>query len=530
MSESVILQDDQPVDPDDELLVSFMDGELTQSDRKQVEKRLVDEQSFRERLQALQTGWEWLDELPSELPSEQLVASTIELVVTDIAPASSLDKHDSLPAQNGDRGSRKSFFVALLCGLGLVAGAGGVMAMREAALQKEIDDLAIIQHLDAYESGSNDFEFLRDLARNPRWQRMLQTQSGFGKLTSSDANAYQPDESKTQLETIESLSQNQRRQLQSELNKFRSFPTSRQRSIREFAMSVSRQSDHETLLKTMDAYAQWYDSLDDEQKDGVRSNDPEERQTAVELAIDDTMERLLRRSGTMISSENLEQLYFFGLNAIWEDRINREPSLTADINTVSMRFAMLRGIDLGRASQRLRLEAMLHIVDDRSFQQRYGFGNSGSFGNQPPKSPRQSSRQGQRQVPSGGRDGSRRGGGGFSALPDSPMRSVLSRLTPIDDAELESLTKYLDDEAISDLEQLTDLPHELDRQLAFGSIMRIWCTAAVRRQIDALERDDRSLIEKYLAENADTRDQLDLLPPDELKRQLEQPKRPPRPR
>ena len=88
MNDSLLLTDNHPVDPDDELLVSYLDGELDERCRKSVESRLVRELNFQKRLQALQTGWEWLDELPVESTDEQLVESTIELVVADLAPKS----------------------------------------------------------------------------------------------------------------------------------------------------------------------------------------------------------------------------------------------------------------------------------------------------------------------------------------------------------------------------------------------------------------------------------------------------------
>ena len=40
MSDSVLLTDDNPVDPDDELLVAYLDDELNDEERKAVEKLL----------------------------------------------------------------------------------------------------------------------------------------------------------------------------------------------------------------------------------------------------------------------------------------------------------------------------------------------------------------------------------------------------------------------------------------------------------------------------------------------------------
>lgn len=518
MSESVILQDDQPVDPDDELLVSFMDGELSQTDRKRVEKRLVDEKNFRERLQSLQTGWEWLDELPEESSSEQLVASTIELVVTDIAPSPSQTKRNLSD-------SRKPFLVALLCGLGLVGGVSGVVAMRNAELRKEIEDVAIVEHLDAYELGGNDIEFLRELARNPRWSQMLNAQRDVGRLQ-PPALLGQTDDPDQNLDLIKSLPQNQRRQLESQLKKFRSYAPSRQRSIREIAKSVSQQSDQSTLLATMDAYAQWYDTLTDDQKDGIRSNDSDKRQAAVEDAIESTLDGLLKRSGTMISSENLDQLYF-GLTLVWVARTNEDPKLLRSLSEASKSVAIARQVNVDYAAKMLKLVAMSQLVDDRPLPERFRNGISSLI-----RSPSRSGGPGPSRGPDtggpnrdgrmSGRDGGRRGVSGFPGVRDSPLAKLFLGLSPITDTELESLTEFLDDETLDDLDSLTNLKHEIDRQFAFESIMRIWCFEAIRRQVTAIEQDNRSMLEKYLSKEEGDRDRLDLLPPDELKRGLDQ--------
>ena len=83
MSVSSIL-DDTPIDPDDELLSSYLDGELSREEEMNLENRLVQNEGLRERLKVLQTGWDLLDELPDSAPSLNLVESTLELAVADI--------------------------------------------------------------------------------------------------------------------------------------------------------------------------------------------------------------------------------------------------------------------------------------------------------------------------------------------------------------------------------------------------------------------------------------------------------------
>lgn len=78
------LHDESPIDPDDELLVSYLDGELSREEESALENRLVENETLRDRLQTLQSGWDLLDDLPDSAPSLKLVESTLELVVADL--------------------------------------------------------------------------------------------------------------------------------------------------------------------------------------------------------------------------------------------------------------------------------------------------------------------------------------------------------------------------------------------------------------------------------------------------------------
>ncbi|MEM6365610.1 MAG: hypothetical protein AAF745_14370, partial [Planctomycetota bacterium] len=165
MSDTVLLTDDHPVDPDDELLVAYLDSELSDQMRIDVEQRLVADIEFRTRLQTLQTGWDWLDDLPDELPSEKLVESTIELVVADIDPA----QQENQPWLARHR--RTLIVIGLLVG-GLVTGLASAMVVQRIHLRNELLDLAVAEDYQAYLL-PNDFEFFRELANNPQWTTMM---------------------------------------------------------------------------------------------------------------------------------------------------------------------------------------------------------------------------------------------------------------------------------------------------------------------------------------------------------------------
>lgn len=68
---------------DDELLTSYLDGELSDEQRIEVEARLANEAEFRANLHRLQRTWDILDELPQAKLKNSFTQSTIEMVVAD---------------------------------------------------------------------------------------------------------------------------------------------------------------------------------------------------------------------------------------------------------------------------------------------------------------------------------------------------------------------------------------------------------------------------------------------------------------
>ena len=52
------ISDNAPLDPDDELLVAYLDGELQRQEQSDLENRLLTNEKLRLRLQQLQTGWD----------------------------------------------------------------------------------------------------------------------------------------------------------------------------------------------------------------------------------------------------------------------------------------------------------------------------------------------------------------------------------------------------------------------------------------------------------------------------------------
>ncbi|EMI19511.1 hypothetical protein RMSM_03542, partial [Rhodopirellula maiorica SM1] len=134
-----LLTDDAPLDPDDELLVAYVDGELDHESRTQLEDRLLDDEELRRRLQSLQQGWDYLDDFPAVTPCEKLVESTLELVVSDIVKPTA----DTSASRALVNRFRWPLITAGLCVLGVLAAAATIYGIRTSRYQSQLEDLAI---------------------------------------------------------------------------------------------------------------------------------------------------------------------------------------------------------------------------------------------------------------------------------------------------------------------------------------------------------------------------------------------------
>lgn len=71
------------LDPIDEELVAYLDGEIDPTGRVRVERRLAEDEAFRQRLHRMQQTWEALDLLPRTNVGDAFTSSTMTLVVAE---------------------------------------------------------------------------------------------------------------------------------------------------------------------------------------------------------------------------------------------------------------------------------------------------------------------------------------------------------------------------------------------------------------------------------------------------------------
>ena len=204
---------------------------------------LVEEVEFQRRLQALQTGWEWLDELPDESSNEKLVESTIELLVADIVP-----KATTQTSWLKKNWKQVTFASSLL--FALAVGVIGTSVAHRLALRKDLEELAIAEDHEAYKLGGN-FEFYRDLAYNRRWQDMLKTmeQVGDREMAPKSVVASIPvDERRAALKELPTKT---RERLVGRWEAYNGFSEETKQKMRQTAKEVREADDSERLLRTM---------------------------------------------------------------------------------------------------------------------------------------------------------------------------------------------------------------------------------------------------------------------------------------
>ncbi|MEM6474474.1 MAG: hypothetical protein AAF802_33385, partial [Planctomycetota bacterium] len=249
MSDSVLLADDHPVDPDDELLVAYLDDELDSASRTRVEKRLIAEPDFQKRLQSLQTGWEWLDDFPSESSNEKMVESTIELVVADVQ---SLEKIETPQVNSLARRFAKPLLFVLMFPMVFGVGAVAARLIAKRQLQRDLQELEIAENLEAYRlvAGEGDLKLYVKLAYDEQWQTMVQAMRRIrvSELGGPSKVATIPVSDRSS--QVPSLPNETRQKLSTRWEAYSSLREETKQQVRDAAKKVSEQADQAILLQT----------------------------------------------------------------------------------------------------------------------------------------------------------------------------------------------------------------------------------------------------------------------------------------
>ena len=146
-------------EPEVELLVAYLDGELDAKSVRQVEDRLSVEPDLREKMTSLEQTWNMLNELETVSSDKELVRSTMEVVTLTV------EKELSEGEKRIER--RKWLDRLVLTATLLMFGVIGYQLMTLVGIQRKkqlVEDIPIIRDIGMYkEIGS--FDFLEALSK-----------------------------------------------------------------------------------------------------------------------------------------------------------------------------------------------------------------------------------------------------------------------------------------------------------------------------------------------------------------------------
>jgi len=149
--------DEQPYD---EQLVAYLDGELSPTERAEVERKLAEDETYRVRLEELDQTWEMLDTLPkADLDDEKFMRSTVEMIT--VAASQELETYQE---RRRLRGWVQYIAGTLLIVAAMVIGSRLVHHYQTREDRWLIENLPIVENVDAYQRVES-IEFLDRLHR-----------------------------------------------------------------------------------------------------------------------------------------------------------------------------------------------------------------------------------------------------------------------------------------------------------------------------------------------------------------------------
>lgn len=153
-----------------EKLVAYLDGELPESDARDVEQSLASDPAMRAEVEQLNRAWDMLDLLPRPSASGEFSSRTLATLKVSGATTALPNEHSAAPtvAIVATKPMRLGIHPLAIWSAGLVAvSLLGFMVGRMSARPDNdvwLDDLALIEQLDVYRE-IGDAKFLRDFQR-----------------------------------------------------------------------------------------------------------------------------------------------------------------------------------------------------------------------------------------------------------------------------------------------------------------------------------------------------------------------------
>jgi hypothetical protein len=277
-----------PIDEVDELLVAYLDGELDEPDRIALEERLVAEEPLRQRMTALQSGWEMLDALPVANVTEDFARTTVELVAAG--------QSRMLRAHKRQRPWLRIGWLSLAI---FLTAAGGLIGyaipekLHDQRFAAQLDDLPLAEHLDAYLLDV-DLGLIESLSVDPVWQESMRLASDSGGIvlpTALDLAQRDPDQ---RVASVKNSDRETRVKLSTNWDRLQSLSDERLQQVRQRADQVRETRSPSLTLLTLEQYAQWWHQLSPENQDEIYQAAAEEKIDVIRAQVQRSSRRWVR--------------------------------------------------------------------------------------------------------------------------------------------------------------------------------------------------------------------------------------------
>ena len=226
-----------PVDPQDQLLVAYLDGELSEMETADLEARLAEDTVLRGRLHDLQATWDLLDELPRTETDRSFLKSTIEMVVMSANRKKA--KWHRWPL----RISALLAAFLLTCWLAFQY----ARSLQTQPYQQFVRDLSFLENVDMYDQ-------IQDVA----FLEALRDQGVFSDSVAETDVSYLQLPNQQRLESMDDSALTRLKQSQ---RAFRQSPPENQKLLRNIHDEIFQRPDRDQLVATLQAYSQWLQTL-----------------------------------------------------------------------------------------------------------------------------------------------------------------------------------------------------------------------------------------------------------------------------
>ncbi len=278
-----------------ELIVSYLDGELSPDESAQVERRLAADEQFRRQLQGVDRAWGALDELPRITVDDNFSRTTMEMVVQ--SAGNDVRKMTmAVPVQK----RKRRLATGLLAVGAVLAGLLVARLVMPDVNQQLTADLPVIQYIDIY-SQFREVEFLR------RLKNILGIDSAVAKehTEAELSQLLQVIADNSRENWLDTLENEQRVELRAKFNRFRALSVTQQDRLRSLHAEIVSAPDADRLQETMLTYQHWLHGLTASEQFELRELDIDKRLSRISRMIEEqSKERLLT-----LTEEELLALY-----------------------------------------------------------------------------------------------------------------------------------------------------------------------------------------------------------------------------